>query len=307
MSINSLQQARELELPSREAMLHRAPSVQRFWHQHSQLLSDAWKEWENADQSNLTPLGSWLLDARLRNAVNDAWQDPSKESAVKALWQEAASDVYACQFFDVERLAELRAYLEQVWEAQIPLRPPYGIVLNRMGAMLDSRSQGYLAAPSFQAFYRELINVYMRPIARLLFPEILGYDTQSFGFSIHYQPNTDTSIRPHTDASSVTLNINLNTVDEAFSGSEVNFYDNQTGQSKALTFGPGTAMIHRGNVPHAALPITSGSRTNLVLWLFGDGGSTPYQNGNSVAAHDEVDAKQRWTTPTTEQDGFAPF
>ncbi len=162
---------------------------------------------------------------------------------------------------------------------------------------------------SIDLFYPELgfINFYMRPIARLLFPEVLGCDTQNFGFSIHHQPNTDTSIRPHTDASSVTLNINSNTMNEAFSGSEVNFYDNVTGQSKALTFGPGTAMIHRGNVPHAALPITSGSRTNLVLWLFGNGGGRPYLNGNSYTAADSVDAKQRWTTPTAPQDGFAPF
>lgn len=303
MSATQLQRARALTLPSREAMLYREPSVQQFWNNNKALFSDAWKEWQQTEQKNEFSLDSSLLDKRLRDAVTQAWQDPSKEVAVKDLLQEVAPDVFQLQFFDPERLADLRNYLESVWDAQIPLRPPYGIVLNRRGAMLDSRSEGYLAAPSFQAFYHEMLNTYMRPIARLLFPEIMGYDTQTFGFSIHYQPNTDSSIRPHTDASAVTLNINLNLPEETFTGSAVDFFDVATGQKIALTFKPGTAMIHRGNVVHAAQPITSGERTNFVLWLYGDRGQIPPQG----AKRPIIDASERWTTPTAALDSFAPF
>ncbi|GGB55153.1 2OG-Fe(II) oxygenase family protein [Shewanella inventionis] len=303
MSFNQLQQARAIALPSREAMLRRDPSVHQFWHTHKALFSDAWNEWQQTEQDNLLTLDSSLLDKRLRDAVTQAWQDPSKDVAVKELLQEVAPGVFELQFFDPERLADLREYLERVWDAQIPLRPPYGIVLNRRGAMLDSRSEGYLAAPNFQAFYREMLNTYMRPIARMLFPEIMGYDTQTFGFSIHYQPNTDSSIRPHTDASAVTLNINLNLPDEAFTGSAVDFFDLASGQKHSLTFKPGTAMIHRGNVVHAAQPITSGERTNFVLWLYGDRGQIPPQD----AKRTDIDASERWTTPTAALDSFAPF
>ncbi|GGQ27185.1 2OG-Fe(II) oxygenase family protein [Shewanella litoralis] len=303
MSATQLQRARALTLPSREAMLYREPSVQQFWNNNKALFSDAWKEWQQTEQKNEFSLDSSLLDKRLRDAVTQAWQDPSKEVAVKDLLQEVAPDVFQLQFFDPERLADLRNYLESVWDAQIPLRPPYGIVLNRRGAMLDSRSEGYLAAPSFQDFYHEMLNTYMRPIARLLFPEIMGYDTQTFGFSIHYQPNTDSSIRPHTDASAVTLNINLNLPEETFTGSAVDFFDVATGQKIALTFKPGTAMIHRGNVVHAAQPITSGERTNFVLWLYGDRGQIPPQG----AKRPIIDASERWTTPTAALDSFAPF
>tara|TARA_R110000744_G_scaffold98591_7_gene190502 strand:+ start:1604 stop:1960 length:357 start_codon:yes stop_codon:yes gene_type:complete len=107
-------------------------------------------------------------------------------------------------------------------------------VLDRRGAMLDRRSEGHLVAPSFQTLYRQLIDMYMRPIARMLFPEIIGYDSQAFGFSINYQPNTDNSIRPHTDASSMTLNINLNPPTEVFTGSNVDFYDRSTGKIKGV-------------------------------------------------------------------------
>ena len=97
----------------------------------------------------------------------------------------------------------------------------------------------------------------MRPVARLLFPEIAGYDTQTFGFSIQYQPGIDTSLQLHSDASAATLNINLNLPEETFSGSEVDFYDPISGKANRLTFTPGAAMIHRGTIAHAAQPIIS--------------------------------------------------
>ena len=303
MLLNQLQSARDLDLPSRDAMLQRAPSVQHFWDNNRDLLSDAWKEWEESEKNTLFTPDDSLLDEKLRNAVAAAWKDPSKELAVQDLLQEVAPDVFQFQFFDPERLADLRAYLESVWNAQIPTRPPYGIVLNRRGAMLDQRSEGYLAAPSFQAFYRDLMDTYMRPISRLLFPEVMGYDTQTFGFSIYYEPNTDNSIRPHTDASAVTLNVNLNLPEETFTGSSVDFFDQSTGQTKALTFTPGSAMIHRGNVAHAAQPITSGERTNFVFWLYGDYGRMPPQGVQREAS----DARERWSVPSDALDDFAPF
>ena len=127
-----------------------------------------------------------------------------------------APGVYTAQFFNPEKLSDLRDYLAKAADSGIPVRPPYGIALNRFGAMLDERSEGYLAAPSFQAFYQTLMDRYMRPVARLLFPDITGYDTQTFGFSINYQAGVDTSLRLHTDASAATLNINMNLPGEEF-------------------------------------------------------------------------------------------
>ncbi|KTF14529.1 2OG-Fe(II) oxygenase family protein [Pseudoalteromonas sp. 10-33] len=304
MKTKQLQLARALDLPTRQETLNRDHSVQQFWASNDDLISDAWKEWEasEVDASTFT-LDDSLLDKNLREAVQQAWENPSKEHLVKALLEEVAPDVFQFQFFDPERLTVLRGYLDQVWDSNIPMRPPYGIVLNRRGVMLDKRSEGYLAAPSFQTFYNEMLNTYMRPIARLLFPEITGYDTQTFGFSIYYDPSTDASIRPHTDASAVTLNINLNLPGEEFTGSELDFYDQVTGKVTQLSFIPGIAMIHRGSVAHAAKPITSGDRTNFVLWLFGDRGRLPAQG----AQHPVIDATERWTTPVTTPDGYAPF
>ncbi|MGJ8580989.1 MAG: 2OG-Fe(II) oxygenase family protein [Psychromonas sp.] len=299
MSAMQLQRAQALRLPSQAAMLYRESSVQHFWDTNKSTLVDAWAEWEKTQESLFLLNGS-LFDKELREAVTQAWQDPSKELAVKDLLTEVAPDVYQLQLFDP---TELRAYLESAWNAQIPLRPPYGIALNRGGAMLDKRSEGYFAAPSFQAFYQEVLDVYMRPISRLLFPEIIGFDTQTFGFSINYKPTTDSSLRPHSDASAVTLNVNLNVPGEEFTGSSVDFYDQNTRQLVPLKFRPGSAMLHRGSVVHTAQPIRSGERTNFVMWLFGDRGQVPYPN----IERPSIPASERWTEVHSVADSYAPF
>ncbi len=303
-SPKALAQAHALNLPSREAMLNRDPSVSKFWLDNQFLLVDAWKEWERNNRKNLKTLDESLLDENLHEAIQAAWNDPEKETEVAKLWTEVSYGVYQCQFFDPSRLEDLRSYLTEVQETKIPLRPPYGIALNRFGAMLDPRSEGYIATAEFQEFYQKLMDKYMRPIGRLLFPEIVGYDTQTFGFSIQYEPGIDTSLQLHSDASAVTLNINLNLPDETFTGSEVDFYDPITGKANRLSFEPGVAMIHRGAIAHAAQSITSGQRTNIVLWLYGDRMTVPSPDLQSVG---NLSAQDRWTVPSQEKDRLAPF
>ena len=304
MSNSLLSQAREVTLPSRQEMLHRAPSVSRFWNENRDVFEGAWTDWEQSGGHGDIALDASLYDPQLRQAIALAWDDPTSENAVKDLWEEVFPGVYKAQFFDPEKLSVLRDYLDRAKEAGIPMRPPYGIVLNRGGAMLDPRSEGYLAAPTFQAFYRDLMDHYMRPVARLLFPDVYGYDSQTFGFSVEWQAGGDTDLRAHTDASSVTFNVNLNLPGEEFSGSAVRFMDPAGRQVEDLTFEPGTALIHHGSVPHASLPIVEGQRQNLIMWLYGEKGQTPYPHGVGGPV---PSAQERWTVPSAKPDGFAPF
>lgn len=303
MQTISLEHARRVERPSREAMLERHPSVQAFWERNERTFEDAWKDWEVSGGHCDFALDRTLYDPKLRSAVEQSWVDPSHEGAVKALWTEVFPNVFKAQFFNPEQIKTLRAYLDRVTDAGIPLRPPYGIVLNRGGAMLDPRSEGYLAAPGFQRFYRDLMDHFTRPIARLLFPDVYGYDSQTFGFSIQWQAGKDTTLRPHTDASAVTLNINLNLPGEDFSGSAVRFMDPVARKIDSLVFEPGTALIHHGSVPHASEPITSGERHNFVLWLYGERGQIPPAGRHQMP----ISPRERWTVPTAPSDGFAPF
>lgn len=303
VTANALNQARTLALPTRDEMLKRAPSVQRFWDSNRFLLERAWQEWDEQNEHLAEWVSENLISEPLRNAVTLAWEDPAKEQAVANLWEEVLPGVHQAQLFDVEKLHLLRAYLDGVANAGIPLRPPYGIALNRNGGMLDARSEGYLAAPRFQEFYNLIMDKYMRPIARMLFPEVMGFDTQTFGFSIQYQEGMDTSLRPHTDASAATMNINLNVPGETFKGSEVDFFNQETGKVTRTVFEPGVAMLHRGSVPHAAQPITGGSRTNMVLWLYGDNMQIP----RGAAPTSKAKAIARWAVPNTLKDELAPF
>ena len=300
MNNNAFAQARALTLPSRQAMLRREASVSQFWNNNRKILEEAWVQWEVENKVNLPLPGEFLLDARLRKAINDAWENPEKENAVADLWEEIIPGVYTAQFFDPERLAEFREYLAAAANSQIPARPPYGIQLNRFGVMLDPRSEGYLAAPHFQAFYNDVMNRYMRPVARLLLGTY-GYDSQTFGFSIQYNPDKDKDLHPHTDASAATLNININLPDEAFEGSQVDFHDQSTGEAVRTVFETGKAIIHRGSVPHATHPITSGQRNNLVVWLYGNGMQVPRGGAGNISA------QERWSLPDDPKDSFAPF
>ena len=313
---SALKEALALEVPTRELSLRRDPSVSKFWNDNRELLEAAWAEWEQENKDNLLLPDESLLDPKLRKAINDAWENPEKEVAVADLWEEIIPGVYETQFFDLERLADFRTYLEDVVNSGIPKRAPYGIQLNRYGMMLDPRSEGHLAAPSFQAFYNAIMDRYMRPISRLLLGTY-GYDNQTFGFSIQYNPDKDKDLHAHTDASSATLNINTNLPDEEFTGSVVDFYDKASGKTVQTKFQPGKAIIHRGNVPHATHPIASGQRSNLVVWLYGDnmqiprGSTSSYGNisGNSIkdVALDSVTARQRWSLPDGPKDMIAPF
>lgn len=178
--------------------------------------------------------------------------------------------------------------------------------------MIDPRSIGYLAIPQFQAFYRDLMDTYMRPMGRLFFPQYIQAqdDSETFGFSIQYQPTTDNSIRGHSDSSSLTLNINLNIPngDESWEGSSLYFVDRSTGKKNLVNFAPGVAIMHLGAIPHAALPITSGERSNLVLWLYGKGGRRahyPYR------PEEQMSREERWTKPAQDSceplDRWTPF
>ncbi|MEF1228193.1 2OG-Fe(II) oxygenase, partial [Vibrio fortis] len=133
MTLNQLQQARDVQRPTRDAMLKRSPEVHAFWNSNSALFKNAWSEWEKSQ--DLAPLTELLIDHKLRDAINNSWADPAKENLVEELISEVAPGVFKFQFFDIDSIKELRNYFSSASSADIPLRPPYGIALNRGGAM----------------------------------------------------------------------------------------------------------------------------------------------------------------------------
>ncbi len=122
MTLNQLQQARDVQRPTRDAMLKRSPEVHAFWNSNSALFKNAWREWEMSQ--DLAPLTELLIDHKLRDAINNSWADPAKENLVKELISEVAPGVFKFQFFDIDGITELRNYFSSASSADIPLRPP---------------------------------------------------------------------------------------------------------------------------------------------------------------------------------------
>lgn len=160
---------------------------------------------------------------------------------------------------------------------------------------------GYLAIPGFQKFYRELVDKYMRPSGRLLYPEYVSSrdDSNSFAFTIQYQRSTETESRQHSDASALTFSINMNMHGEEYTGSLLYFVDPITGEKKKAVFGLGDAILHRGATRRAALPITSGLCSTIVLWLYGENGFNYYP----YSANEQLTAQERWTKPSAKSKG----
>jgi hypothetical protein len=95
--------------------------------------------------------------------------------------------------------------------------------------------------------------------------------TESFIFTIRYKEGEDIALAEHRDASVATLNINLNSEEAGgYGGSELEFVDEDDPTvRRRVGFRPGMALLHKGALRHAALPIEHGERQNLIIWLFG--------------------------------------
>jgi len=86
-------------------LLHRDPEAQYFCTCYDCLLEEAWHEWaEEGDGASLPAPDTSLYHLQLREAIDTAWENSRKETAIRNLWKEVAPGVYQCPFFDPTRL-----------------------------------------------------------------------------------------------------------------------------------------------------------------------------------------------------------
>jgi len=218
--------ARSLEPPSVTSTMSGELEGIEFWQEHEVLLQKAWKEWSEAEEQQALPAldEDVLINPALRDAVQKIWENPAKELEDKMLLQssilqEIVPRVYQCQLFTQEGVRRIRQHLDAIQHSSvgIPTRRPHG--MNRFGIVLDPETQGgvwYAALANFRLF---LSATYLRPIGRMLFPKYIGPndDAAVYAFTIRYQPketNGDFQLNEHSDASVITLNVNLNLPNE---------------------------------------------------------------------------------------------
>lgn len=161
-------------------------------------------------------------------------------------------------------LAEVENFEKWVHETKFIIMRPN--TMNKFGAVLDDFGM--------ENMLNKLMEDFIRPISRVLFPEVGGgtLDTHH-GFVVEYGMDRDVDLGFHVDDSEVTLNVCLG---KQFSGGELFFrgvrcekhVNTETPPEESLDYShvTGRAVLHRGRHRHGARATTSGQRINLLLW-----------------------------------------
>lgn len=116
---------------------------------------------------------------------------------------------------------------------------------------------------------------YLSVVAGCLFPDTGGVTLDSHrAFIVSYGPEADHDLDLHYDNSEVTVNISL---DDQFRYGELYIGRMHADvQSKPLSSASdycqclhrlGCGLLHRGQQMHGALPLSSGVRHNLIIWM----------------------------------------
>lgn len=117
---------------------------------------------------------------------------------------------------------------------------------------------------------------YLSVIAGWLFPECGGSTLDSHrAFVVSYGPDADQDLDLHYDNAEVTVNISL---DDQFQGGELyigRMYadrldvprNNSATEYCSCRHRLGFGLFHRGQQMHGALPLSSGVRHNLIIWM----------------------------------------
>lgn len=314
-ALSALQQARKIVPPV--VALQKGGEFEHgeWWGDRDATLKKAWDEWWDQSRGSLPALThETTMDPELREAVEAVRRDPNKEteSKVRDRFETVfPKQVYKTPFFTPKGVQQIRQHLDAAsyyynnddnknssLSAGIPTRRPNG--MNRYGIILDPSIEGAVSYEGINAYITDLVAGYVRPLARMLFPEMASRnnpedDEESYAFTVRYRSDLDTQLAEHSDASVYTININLNlpssTDDDAYSGSSLYFVDPLTDTEHHVSFAPGMAVVHRGQTRHAALPITKGERHNLVVWLFGRHAYVRIAEYNKM---ERLTPKERW-------------
>ncbi|KAG7222159.1 hypothetical protein INR49_016731 [Caranx melampygus] len=175
--------------------------------------------------------------------------------------EEAAPRVYRFSVFEKSFCEELVEELEHFEKSSAPKGRPntmnhYGVLLNELG--FD------------EGFFTPLREQYLHPLTSLLYPDCGGHCLDSHkAFVVKYDMNEDLDLSYHYDNAEVTLNVSLGkdfTEGNLYFGDmrQVPLSDTECSEVEhRVTEG----LLHRGQHMHGALPISSGQRWNLIIWM----------------------------------------
>eukprot|EP01132_Coremiostelium_polycephalum_P002239 gene2239-2761_t len=184
--------------------------------------------------------------------------DPS--ILLSALDKLTDTKIYSLKIFNMGFCQKLMEEIEHFKKSGLPTARPnsmnnYGVVLDEVG---------------FVNFFREFRENYLRYYTSILFPDYYGAELDSHhSFVVQYKMDKEKELGFHFDESHLTVNLCLGT---NFTGGSLYFkgiLNQPETHDEYFEFNhvPGTALLHIGIHRHGAQSLTSGERTNLILWL----------------------------------------
>ncbi|XP_029018549.1 2-oxoglutarate and iron-dependent oxygenase domain-containing protein 2 [Betta splendens] len=185
----------------------------------------------------------------------------SRDGLLDLLEEAAAHRVYRFPVFEKWFCEELLEELEHFETSSAPKGRPntmnhYGILLNELGF-----DEGFLTP---------LREQYLRPLTSLLYPDCGGCCLDSHkAFVVKYDMNEALDLSYHYDNAEVTLNVSLG---KDFTDGNLYFGDmrqvplSET-ECSEVEHNVTEGLLHRGQHMHGALPISSGQRWNLIIWM----------------------------------------
>lgn len=201
------------------------------------------------------------------NSFLDAVKDGS-ETALRRILTEHSPGVFTFNMlkpsFCAKMLEEVEHFERWAQDARVKVMRPN--TMNNYGAVLDDIGM--------EGMLNHLMLRYLKAMAAVLFLNVGGSSLDTHhGFVVEYAMDRDLDLGFHVDDSEVTLNVCLG---KEFDGGELFFrgvrcdkhVNGEARPEEVLEYShvPGHAILHAGRHRHGAKAITSGQRTNLILW-----------------------------------------
>lgn len=163
------------------------------------------------------------------------------------------------------KLLDEVAHFER-WASESKIKIMRPNTMNKYGAVLDDIGM--------ESMLDQLMSKFISPMASVLFIEVGGSSLDTHhGFVVEYSMDRDLELGFHVDDSEVTLNVCLG---KEFNGGDLFFrgvrcdkhVNGEVHPEEIFEYAhvPGRAILHAGRHRHGAKAITSGQRTNLILW-----------------------------------------
>jgi len=157
-----------------------------------------------------------------------------------------------------EKVNDLLVEFQTLDDTGLPLQQPN--TMNRRGCVL--------ADIGMNQVFMDLFFQYFSPLFLKLFPNLSLSISKCHAFIVQYAISAQVDLGFHYDESVITINLCLG---GGFEGGDLYFKglksdDSTHGEEFRYSHIAGQAIVHQGQHRHGALPITKGSRYNLIIW-----------------------------------------